>query len=133
MDGEILYLSQTYPGSIHDKKICDIEEFEITKKVDMLVDLGFLGLSSQMAKILIPIKNKKKQKLNQEQKDYNKFVSKLRVKIEHIIGNIKINRKVKEKFRGRMYAREDVVMLVACSLHNLKVKVTNVALNPYSI
>ncbi|MDQ3111854.1 MAG: hypothetical protein M3R17_18360 [Bacteroidota bacterium] len=39
------------------------------------------------------------------------------------IARIKIFRKVKEIFRGRLFAREDTVMLVAWALHNLKLKV----------
>ncbi len=127
MDGEIIYLSPTYPGSAHDKKICDSEDLLFNKDVLLLVDLGFLGLSSETAKIMIPYKSKKKQELTQEQKDFNKWVSRLRVKIEHIIGDVKVNRKVKEKFRGRLYAREDIVMLVSCALHNLKLKAKNAA------
>lgn len=127
MDGEIVYLSPTYPGSVHDKKICDSEDLFFIKDALLLVDLGFLGLSSETAKIMIPYKNKKKQELTQEQKDFNKWVSSLRVKVEHIIGDVKINRKVKEKFRGRLYAREDTVMIVSCALHNLKVRLKNAA------
>lgn len=127
MNGEIVYLSPTYPGSAHDKKIWDEENIFFNKDLQLLVDLGFLGLTSETAKILIPFKSSKKHELSNEQKDYNRWVSSLRVKVEHIIGSVKINRKVKEKFRGRLYAREDTVMLVSCALHNLKIKVKNVA------
>ena len=123
MNGEVVYLSPTYPGSIHDKSICDCEELKFLKNISVFVDLGFLGLKSEKANIIIPFKHKKKQELTTEQKEYNKFVSKTRVKIEHIIASIKIFRKVKEKLRGRLYAREDTVMLVACALHNLKLRV----------
>lgn len=120
---EVLYLSPTYGGSVHDKKICDLEQIKFLKKTMVMTDLGFFGLSSETAQIIRPHKRRKNQELNQEQEQWNKWVSKIRVKIEHIIGSIKIFRKVKEKFRGRLYAREDRVMLVACALHNLKVKV----------
>jgi len=116
----ILYLSDTYPGSVHDKKICDIESLEFDKNVTLLVDLGFVGLTSEKATILIPYKKKKNKELSSEQKEFNKTVSKARVKIEHILGSVKICRKVKDKFRGRLFAREDKVILVACGLHNLK-------------
>jgi len=79
-----------------------------------------------MAKIMIPFKRSKKRELNEEQKKYNKWVSSIRVKVEHIIANIKIHRKVKDKFRGRLYAREDNIMLIACALHNLKLRQKNV-------
>jgi hypothetical protein len=55
-----------------------------------------------------------------QQKEHNTWVARVRVKIEHIIGAVKNFRKVKEKFRGRLYAREDIIMLIACALHNLK-------------
>ena len=123
MNGVVLYLSPTYPGSVHDKNICDCEELKFLKSISVFVDLGFLGLISEKANIIIPFKHKKKQDLTGEQKEYNKWVSKTRVKIEHVIASIKIFRKVKEKLRGRLYAREDTVMLVACAIHNLRLLV----------
>jgi len=123
MTNEILYLSPTYPGSVHDKRICDEESLLFTKSMPVLVDLGFKGLSSENAQIIMPYKHKKNQNLSEEQQSFNKWVSKVRVKIEHIIAGVKIFRKVKEKFRGRLFAREDTVMLIACALHNLKLRV----------
>jgi hypothetical protein len=123
MDGEVIYLSPTYSGSVHDKKICNLEILTFSKKLQVFVDLGFLGLTSSTAQIVIPHKHKKNQQLSSEQEHYNKWVAKIRVRIEHTIASIKIFRKVKEKFRGRLFAREDTVMLVACGLHNLKLKI----------
>ena len=123
MSGEVLYLSPTYGGSVHDKKICDLEQVAFLKQTRVLVDLGFIGLSSAVAQVIMPYKRKKNQELNEQQEQYNKWVSKIRVKVEHIIASIKIYRKVKEKFRGRLFNREDRVMVIACGLHNLKLKV----------
>lgn len=123
MNGEVIYLSPTYSGSVHDKKICNQENLTFTKEVQVFVDLGFLGLTSSTAQIIIPPKHKKNQTLSCEQEEHNKWVSKIRVRIEHTIASIKIFRKVKEKYRGRLYAREDSIMLVACGLHNLKLKI----------
>jgi hypothetical protein len=120
-----LYLSDTYPGKVHDKSICDIEELEFKKEVSLFVDLGYVGLTSTKASILIPHKRRKNQQLSDQQKEYNKLVSKVRVKVEHIIGSVKIYRKVKDKYRGRLYSREDKIMLIACGLHNLKIKMKN--------
>lgn len=123
MNSEIIYLSPTYCGSMHDKKICNEENLTFEKKIQVFVDLGFLGVTSSTAQIIMPHKHKKHQSLSCEQEEYNKWVSKIRVRIEHTIASIKIFRKVKEKFRGRLFAREDRVMLVACALHNLKLKI----------
>ena len=125
MSREILYLSPTYSGSVHDKKICDLEQLSFNKKTVIMADLGFLGLTSETAQIVVPHKHKKNQTLTAQQEQWNSWVSKIRVKIEHIISSIKIFRKVKEKFRGRLFKREDRVMLIACGLHNLKLKVRN--------
>ena len=122
MSTEILYLSPTYSGSTHDKSICNEEVLTFFKQANVFVDLGFLGLTSNAAKIIIPHKHKKNQALSITEEQYNKWVSKIRVKIEHTIASIKIFRKVKEKYRGRLYAREDTIMLVACVLHNLKLR-----------
>lgn len=123
ISGEVIYLSPTYGGSVHDKKICDLEQVEFLKKTIVIMDLGFIGLSSNTAQIIMPHKRKKNQILNEQQEQWNKWVSKIRVKVEHIIASVKIFRKVKEKFRGRLFAREDRVMLIACGLHNLKLNV----------
>lgn len=123
LNTEILYLSPTYAGSVHDKKMCDLEQLTFSKNAMVIMDLGFMGLSSETAKIIVPCRRRKNQMLNEQQKQANKWISKVRVKVEHIIACVKIFRKVKEKFRGRLYAREDRVMLVACALHNLKLKV----------
>ncbi|MHB8261051.1 MAG: transposase family protein [Bacteroidia bacterium] len=123
MSREIVYLSPIYAGSIHDKKICDLEGLSFSKKTLLMADLGFLGLTSEMAQIVIPHKHKKNQRLTDEQEQWNGWVSKIRVKIEHVIVSIKIFRKVKETFKGRLFAREDIVILIACGLHNLELKV----------
>ncbi len=123
IDGEILYLSPTYAGSVHDKNICDNESLSFMKNIPVIVDLGFKGLTSEKAQIIMPYKRKKNQNLSMEQEAFNTWISGVRVKVEHILGSVKINRKVKDKFRGRLFAREDDVMLVACALHNLKLKV----------
>ena len=125
LNTEVLYLSPTYGGSIHDKKICDLEQIDFLKKTMVLTDLGFQGLSSETAQIIMPYKRRKNKKLDAQQEQWNKWVSKIRVKVEHTIAGVKIFRKVKEKFRGRLFNREDRVMLIACALHNLKLKVKN--------
>ncbi len=123
MSGEILYLSPTYGGCVHDKKICDLENLSLSKNVSLLVDLGYLGFRSENAHVILPFKQKKNQELDADKLAYNKWQAHIRVRIEHTIASIKIFRKVKETFRGRLYSREDTVMLVACALHNLKQKV----------
>lgn len=99
-----------------------MEDMQLEKKAILLTDLGFLGLHSEQAQIIMPVKRQKNKKITEQQEQGNRWISRVRVKVEHIIASIKIFRKVKEKFRGRLFNREDRIMAIACALHNLKVK-----------
>lgn len=120
MNGNILYLSPTYPGSVHDKTLIEEELFSFSKKVLLWMDLGFYGIKMEKAHIIMPHKTPKNGELTTEQKEFNKWVSKIRVRIEHAIASVKDYRIVKDTFRGRLYNKEDAVMLIACGLHNFK-------------
>jgi len=119
--GKILYLSETYEGSVHDKKICDEEPFEFQQEIELLQDLGYQGHTPKNAVIQMPVKSSKYKKLTEEEKNDNKMKSSRRVAIEHAISGIKRCRVVKDKFRYRRYGYDDLVMVLACGLHNLRV------------
>lgn len=127
MKKKILYLSPTYGGRIHDKAMCANDELTITKEVNLFVDLGFQGYTSNTATVIIPHKQKRNSELSQEQKQENKIIGRARIAIEHMIGGIKKSRIVNDKYRGRMMHREDTVMLIACGLYNLKNSFKNAA------
>jgi len=119
--GEVLYLSETYEGSVHDKKICDEEPFEFQQEIELLQDLGYQGHTPKNAVIQMPVKSSKYKKLTEEEKIANRMKSSRRVAIEHAISGIKRCRIVKDKFRYRRYGYDDLVMELACGLHNLRV------------
>jgi len=119
--GKILYLSETYEGSVHDKKICDEEPFEFQQEIELLQDLGYQGHAPKNAVIQMPVKSSKYKKLTEEEKNDNKMKSSRRVAIEHAISGVKRCRIVKDKFRYRRYRYNDLVMELACGLHNLRV------------
>ena len=119
--GKILYLSETYEGSVHDKKICDEEPFEFQQEIELLQDLGYQGHTPKNALIQMPVKSSKYKKLTEEEKNDNKMKSSRRVAIEHAISGVKRCRVVKDKFRYRRYGYDDLVMVLACGLHNLRV------------
>jgi hypothetical protein len=120
-DRKILYLSATYEGSVHDKKICDEEPFEFQQEVELLQDLGYQGHTPGNAVIQMPVKSSKYRKLTEKDKNENQIKSSRRVAIEHAISGIKRCRIVKDKFRYRRYGYDDLVMELACGLHNLRV------------
>ena len=70
--GYILYVSQTFSGSVHDKKIADLQNFNFKNLTIVLADLGFKGYQNNYVKILMPFKKTKKQELTLAKKEYNK-------------------------------------------------------------
>lgn len=53
------YLSQTYPGSAHDKKIADHEAIQYSSQTILYKDTGFQGYEPSVALTLQPKKTKK--------------------------------------------------------------------------
>ena len=56
------------------------------------------------------------------EKESNRKISKIRVKVEHAIAGIKRSRIVKDVLRNTKEDFSDLVMVIACSLHNLRVE-----------
>lgn len=118
---QILYLSQTYEGSVHDKKIADEAEIEFEQTVTLLQDSGFQGFKPKNATIVMPAKKPKGKELTVEQKRQNKGKAAQRVVVEHAIGQVKVWRIVKDKIRSYRHILRDEVMLIACGIHNFKI------------
>lgn len=118
----ILYLSETYEGTVHDKKICDIENYNFPDKFLLRYDLGYLGYTPENTTIEKPYKNTKLKPLTAQQKLENKVISGKRVSVEQAISGVKRLRVVADKIRT--YCREfrNSVMKIACAIHNLRVK-----------
>jgi hypothetical protein len=117
---KILYLSDTYEGSVHDKKICDEDPFDFKQEIELFQDLGFQGHAPKNAIIQMPVKQSKYKKLTAEVKQEKKIKSSKRVRVEHAICGIKRCSIVKDKFRYRQYGYDDLVMELACGLHNFR-------------
>lgn len=58
-EGQITWLSETYPGSVHDKKIMDEEPVELRNDQILLQDTGFQGHSPREGTIIQPEKKKR--------------------------------------------------------------------------
>jgi hypothetical protein len=59
--------------------------------------------------------------LTAKEKERNRKISKVRVRVEHAIAGIKRSRTVKDTLRNTKDDFSDLVMEIACSLHNLRV------------
>jgi hypothetical protein len=59
--------------------------------------------------------------LTAEEKERNRKMSQIRVKVEHAISGIKRSRIVKDILRNTKDNFSDLVMVIACGLHNFRV------------
>ena len=59
--------------------------------------------------------------MTDKEKENNRKLSKVRVKVEHAISGIKHSRTVKDIFRNTKDGFSDLVIVIACRLHNFRV------------
>jgi DDE superfamily endonuclease/Helix-turn-helix of DDE superfamily endonuclease len=122
----IVWLSRTYPGSVHDKKICNIQPFLLPKNINLWQDTGFQGHKPEHVNIHMPVKKRKGKELTEEEKESNRSISSTRVKVEHAIGGAKICRIIKDRYRCHKFGFDDLVIELASGLHNLRLTLKNI-------
>ena len=124
----IVWLSSTYEGHVHDKKICDEEPLLLPKGIRLWQDTGFIGHKPDGVEVCMPKKRPKGKELTTAEKQENKRISGIRIKVEHAIGGMKKCRIVKERFRCHKFGFEDMVILIACGLHNFRISHENLTM-----
>ena len=122
---QVLFLSSTYPGSVHDKKLADEAGHCYPDETVLVEDLGYQGYEVDNISVLIPHKKPKNGELTQHQKEENTDISRIRVPVEHVMAGVKRLNIVREKIRLRIQNVRDQVMLIACGLHNLRTAIRN--------
>ncbi len=60
--------------------------------------------------------------LTPEEKEQNRKLSRLRVRVEHSLAGVKRSRSVKDVLRNTKEGYSDLTMVVACGLHNLRLE-----------
>lgn len=120
-DKRILWLSRTHEGRVHDKKIMDAQPLKLPTGITLWQDTGFQGHTPGNVTVKMPVKKPKGKELTDEQREGNRKISSFRILVEHAIGGVKKCRIVKDRFRCRKFGFDDLVMLIACGLHNFRV------------
>lgn len=120
-NGKVQYLSGTYEGKKHDKKIADEEEYDFPEGSKLWKDTGFQGYEPKGVITHQPKKKPRNGELTPEEKETNRKVSKVRIVVEHHIGSVKRCKIVHDVFRNRKTEYVDLVMETACGLHNFRV------------
>jgi len=98
--GRILFLSQTCEGKKHDKRAADEAGYDLPDRSTLLQDTGFQGFAIEGVTIIQPKKKPRGQELTIEDKENNRAISKIRIRVEHAIGGAKRYRIVKDTSRN---------------------------------
>jgi hypothetical protein len=119
-DRQIKHLGKTHEGKKHDKKICDEEGTTVPEGSDLYRDSGFQGHDLPGVNIYQPKKKPRGGELSLIDKVHNRLIASVRVVVEHVIAGVKRCRIVKDIFRNTKEAYDDLVMELACGLHNFR-------------
>ena len=117
---KIVLLTLTCEGKKNDKKVSDESGFSLPTGSCLYQDTGFQGFALEGVTIVQPKKKPRGRELTQEEKDHNRQISSIRVRVEHAIGGIKRYRIVKDKIRNWKADFRDQVMETCCGLHNFR-------------
>jgi DDE superfamily endonuclease len=128
----VIYLSPMANGSMHDYTLFKQEfppDFSWFEKIQIWLDLGFYGAHTEYThatQIYLPHKKPRKSKANPspvlspEQKEDNKKLAQVRVKVEHAIGLTKSFHCLAHRVRNHLDSLLDTFMWLGAGLQNLK-------------
>jgi DDE superfamily endonuclease len=126
----IVFLGRTFSGHHHDYSMLKQElppELDWFTGINVLVDLGYLGIQSDYRgeQIEIPAKKPRTSKknpnpqLSEVQKAVNTVLSQVRIFVEHAIGGMKRYNILVHSFRNRKADFEDDAIGICAGLWNL--------------
>jgi DDE superfamily endonuclease len=118
----IFFLSDTYAGSTHDKRIAEATPYPLPTGGRSLQDLGLLAFTLDHVEIIMPTKKPRGQALTRAQKAANRGIASRRVHIEHVNSSVKRCRIIHDTNRLRKVGVRDLVMEICCALHNFRVR-----------
>lgn len=99
----------------------DEENPTFPKDISLYKDTGFQGYEPEGVQTFQPQKKPQGKELTSEQRAQNTLISRVRIGIAHILAGIQRCRIVKDVFRNTKEKYDDLVMEIACGLHNFRV------------
>lgn len=100
LKGRITAVSKPRPGSVHDFTIFK-QSPPLPPDTTAFVDSGYQGIDKLHSHAEFPYKARKTKLLDKEEKEYNRALSRIRVKVENILGQIKVFRILSERYRNK--------------------------------
>jgi hypothetical protein len=92
---------QQAKGKTHDFKLFKRSKLPLNKNKKVKFDSGYQGAVKIHSNSELPRKSSKLKPMTKKEKKENLKLSKTRVKVEHVIGKIKIFRIMAERYRNR--------------------------------
>ena len=108
-------------GKTHDFKLFKRSKLPLNKNKKVKFDSGYQGAEKIHSNSELPRKSSKLKPLTKKEKRENLKLSKTRVKVEHVIGKIKIFRIMAERYRNRR-KYHDLRMKLICGIYNFELK-----------
>ncbi len=120
--GRIWFLSATYAGKVHDKRIADAAQYRLPEGSVLGQASGFQGFTLPGVSILQPKKKPRNGTLTEDEKADNRWIAHIRVLVEHRIGGVKVYRIIHDSIRHWCPSIRDQVMRICCGLYNLRLR-----------
>jgi len=119
-DCKVIFLTETCGGKKSDRKVADETGHILPEGGILYQDTGFQGFGPEGVIIPQPERKPKGGELTPERKDRNRGISRVRVRVEHVIGGVRRYRIVKDKLRNWKKGFRDKVMETCRGLHNFR-------------
>jgi DDE superfamily endonuclease len=118
----ISFLSYTYEGKASDKSLAELAGYTLPPGSCLYQDKGFQGFFLPGITIFQPKKKPRGGEFTPPEKEMNRRISSIRIRIEHAIGGVKRYRIVKDTIRLLKDGMRDAVMETCCGLHNFRLQ-----------
>lgn len=121
-DGLIRQLSTSAPGSIHD--VTQLRQSGLLTAIPpdtiAVADAAYVGIYKDLPNqgVLVPYKAQRNHPLVAEQRDANRFLSSIRIKVENVFAQLKIFRILTHRFRHNVANLHSPVFTILAALHN---------------
>ena len=120
--GALHVLSDTSEGRVHAPCIADEARYTLPTGRMLDQDAGCQGFHLPGVQIMPPKKKPRNGTLTPQENKENRRISSIRVRIEHIIGDIKRYRIIHDIIRSSCSEFRDAVMETCCGLHNFRMR-----------
>lgn len=125
---KILALSKTVEGKRHDKQLCADDGIVLRAPPGATGggDCGYEGIRelNPLIHIVLPFKKPKHKELTPAQKETNRVIASIRVRVEHVIGALKHFDILAERYRNRL-TTADLPFRNIAALYNFTRQVTS--------